>query len=634
MAERNDATSFLGSISPEFIRRSTAWMIADLARSGLLPEDMGCTARSFPVVGTNDEAYVIPYHSLAGQLIPQMYRIRMNNSQRYTQPARDQIQDLAVHPYFGKGTALLMGSKIRVICEGEKKAAKFQLQFKVPTAGIPGCDNWRFGREDDGWPIAQPALVEFVRGAERVIFIPDGDYHRLNIGLAYRRLADALEVENALLWRATDKIDDFLVAHPEITSIDQLEIIDARRALFESPEGLMRHFFLTGRPLQNGAVLDANAANVKLLFEKHPTFKGLIRLNTDKNEIEYPALRGDALSQIFMHIARYFAMPKIHKGDVAVALLEEAAKNAYSPRAEWLESLKWDGVERLSTWMIDYMGAADNPFHRAASRASLIAAVARALDPGCFVDFMVILKGRQNIGKNRIITTLFGRENVALKTRSNSEGKDGMMLLGTCWVNVDDEMDNHTRSDLQTIKAEITNPVDNYRLPYGSKVQRFPRRCVLWGTSNESTFLNRDSTGYRRYAIIVVDGADFDLAKVAAVRDQLWAEAVAAWKGGEEYSQVTGASEVAKQFVRDDGFEEKVEDQAEEFARVGPMIDYKGVVYRYLKLDQLIEGVGVKPTPYFRQRAIEKLRSLGWEYLEQKKEEGKILKRIWVIRGT
>ena len=52
---------------------------------------------------------------------------------------------------------------------------------------------------------------------------------------------------------------------------------------------------------------------------------------------------------------------------------------------EYLTSLNWDGVRRLDTLLIDYFGAEDSEYVRAATRKTLCAAVARAMHHLCCI---------------------------------------------------------------------------------------------------------------------------------------------------------------------------------------------------------------------------------------------------------
>ena len=66
---------------------------------------------------------------------------------------------------------------------------------------------------------------------------------------------------------------------------------------------------------------------------------------------------------------------------------------------DYLNSLKWDGIERIGTWLTRYMGAEGSPYVAAIGRMFVIAAVARVYEPGAKADYVVVLEGQQGAGK-------------------------------------------------------------------------------------------------------------------------------------------------------------------------------------------------------------------------------------------
>jgi len=67
--------------------------------------------------------------------------------------------------------------------------------------------------------------------------------------------------------------------------------------------------------------------------------------------------------------------------------------NKYNPTVDYLNSVQWDGKERIETIFIDWLGAEDTPLIREMSSKWLIAAVKRIYEPGCKFDNMIVLKG-------------------------------------------------------------------------------------------------------------------------------------------------------------------------------------------------------------------------------------------------
>lgn len=208
----------------------------------------------------------------------------------------------------------------------------------------------------------------------------------------------------------------------------------------------------------------------------------------------------------------------------AVALIGE--RRAYHPVRDYFGGLRWDGVERLNGWLIDYFGTDDTPLNRAFGRKILCAAVRRVMQPGCKFDSMLVLEGAQDLGKSSAIRALC--PDPAWFTDQLEIGADPKVTIektaGAFIVEMP-ELDGLGRRDTNRVKSFITTTHDRARLAYSRFAVTRPRQFVLFGTTNESSYLT-DTTGNRRFWIARVSKAD--PTGIAAARDQLWAEAVQA----------------------------------------------------------------------------------------------------------
>jgi predicted P-loop ATPase len=275
--------------------------------------------------------------------------------------------------------------------------------------------------------------------------------------------------------------------------------------------------------------------------------------------------------EVAAHFQSVFGLRKVSSAMVGRCIAQVAEQNAYSPLRTWLKGLEWDGVGRLDTWATRVMGVEDNKYVRQVGRRALVAAVARKMEPGCVVDYMVILQGPQGVGKSSVIRELFGKEETLEYVRGGAyENKDGAMAMHGHWCVSDEELNTLGMADKAKLKAQITLRVDSYRAPYESKSIDRPRQFVWWGSTNEEEFLPRDSSGYRRFAVLKVGSKLFDFAWLERHRDQLWAEAVAAYDSGEPYSNIDEASAVAEQFAVHSLLYEQVEQVIMEGWMKGP----------------------------------------------------------------
>ena len=205
--------------------------------------------------------------------------------------------------------------------------------------------------------------------------------------------------------------------------------------------------------------------------------------------------------------------------------------NTVHPIRDWLGSLRWDGVPRIDTWLSEYLGAKPSSFIGAMGSMWLISAVARVYDPGCKVDHMLVLEGPQGIGKSRALRILAG-DDYFCDSMPDIHSKDASLQTFGAWVIEWAELDAMNRAEATAVKDFITRQFEELRLPYGKRTVKVPRQCVFAGTTNTDGYL-KDETGNRRFWPVVC--GQIDCNRLAEDRDQLWAEAVARYKGGERW---------------------------------------------------------------------------------------------------
>lgn len=213
-------------------------------------------------------------------------------------------------------------------------------------------------------------------------------------------------------------------------------------------------------------------------------------------------------------------------------IVAQGMRLTYNPVVDYLNGLKWDGVKRAENMLQDFLGVEDNLYTRAVSKRFLISAVARALKRGCKVDTVLVLEGSQ--GKKRkstFIRNLFGDEFFS-DSMPDIKSKDASMIMCTKWCFEIAELDAIEKKDSNSIKTWISKQSEHFRPPYGRNIIEEGRPCVFVGTTNEETYL-KDQTGGRRFW--PVKCKEFNHESLVSMRDQIWAEAVALFKKGEQW---------------------------------------------------------------------------------------------------
>lgn len=220
--------------------------------------------------------------------------------------------------------------------------------------------------------------------------------------------------------------------------------------------------------------------------------------------------------------------------DVRPAVDRVARENPFNPVTDYLTKLTWDGTARLEHWMVKLLGAPNTAFVRIVSPKVLISAVARALEPGCQVDTVLVIEGDQGIKKSSAIAALFGRDYTRESVSLFDNHQRMVMNMMGAWAIELAEFVAIARSQNNGVKGLITMRHDTVVLPYAKSAVTLPRRCIMLATVNpESGGYLTDSTGNRRYW--PVEATKIDLDGILAKRDQLWAEAMHRYRAGERW---------------------------------------------------------------------------------------------------
>lgn len=296
--------------------------------------------------------------------------------------------------------------------------------------------------------------------------------------------------------------------------------------------------------------------NIVLILENNPEIKGKIVLDEFSNRgLVLGSLPWNPSTEkrlwtdvddagLTRYLENFFQITG--KDKIDNALLIVSYENRINEVKQYLMSLKWDNVKRIETLLHDYMGAEQNAYTAQVMRKFLSAAVARVMEDKVKFDCMPILAGPQGIGKSTFIATL-GKDWFSDSLQS-FEGKEAAEMIQGTWINEVGELTGMYKSEINTLKQFLSKKEDIYRAAYGRRTEKYPRRCVFFGTSNDEEFL-KDITGNRRFWPVDV-GLHQPIKNVFTDLenevDMIWAEAFTYWQLG-EFLDLTGeAKAIAK----------------------------------------------------------------------------------------
>jgi predicted P-loop ATPase len=318
----------------------------------------------------------------------------------------------------------------------------------------------------------------------------------------------------------------------------------------------------------------------------------------------------------------------------AAAVQVVARDQLCHPVRDRLNALVWDGTPRLCRWLFDYLGASvevrdgeerdagekRTRYLEEVGRRWMISAVARVMQPGCKADHALILEGPQGALKSTAAGALaleaawFADEIADLGTKDSAQDLRGK------WVIELAELSAMKRGEVERVKAFMSRRVDHYRPSYGVRSQDFPRQCVFIGSTNADAYL-ADETGGRRFWPVKVGVIDVE--KLAQDRDQLWAEALAAYRKGERWWLDAEVEKAA----REEQEERRIDDPWEQHVLTW-LIDKSEA-----SVEQALQGAINMPKERHDQRARNRIAAVfkahKWSRVQKRRADGS---REWLYR--
>lgn len=282
-----------------------------------------------------------------------------------------------------------------------------------------------------------------------------------------------------------------------------------------------------------------------------------------------------------------------------------AARDAYNPALDWVNSRPWDGGEHIAA-LFACLTLADETkadisrtlFHKwFLGAVAILSGHARK-----FEHVLVLVDPHGGIGKTRFFNSLcpvhFQADGVTL----NPDDKDSVLQVVSKWlVELGEIGATFSRSDMESLKAFLSRDVDELRPAYARAANRYQRRTAFFGSVNNVQFLV-DDTNNRRFWPIEVKAIVYRH-KIDA--QQAWAEALARVKAGEAWHLDEAENKAIG--AHNESFRSK--DRVEEL--ILSLYDPSAVRCRYVSASDVLLEIGVAhPKQTDTRKAASLLRKL------------------------
>lgn len=212
----------------------------------------------------------------------------------------------------------------------------------------------------------------------------------------------------------------------------------------------------------------------------------------------------------------------------------------YNPLKDYFNSLPnyedgHDYIAQLAA-CVKMEGTDDPAFFARILRKWLVSIVASVMEKNVCNQIVLILCGKQGIGKSTLFANIIPRrlrKRYFTSKEIEMSNKDDQILLSTMMVLCMDELGNMQKKNVKKFKEFLTKIDVTLRQPYAHYNENYTRNCSFCGTSNDIHILF-DMTGNRRFAPFEVTDIDLNALKEVDI-DMVYAQAMSLYRSAFQY---------------------------------------------------------------------------------------------------
>ena len=293
--------------------------------------------------------------------------------------------------------------------------------------------------------------------------------------------------------------------------------------------------------LTDSGAIKNSIRNCLTVFQNDPYLQGAVRYNilTERIDIVKPlwwnkqtaTLNDTDLNYLMLYLEDKYGLTSEKKIQKAISIVADC--NQYHPIRDYLNSLEWDGTERIRYALTRFLGAEDSEYTYQCLRLFMLGAISRVFKPGCKFEVMLCLVGGQGAGKSTFFRLLAVKDEWFSDDLKKIDDDNVYRKMQGHWIIEMSEMiATANAKSIEDIKSFISRAKETYKVPYEIHPADRLRQCVFGGSSNTMDFLPLDRSGNRRFLPIMVhpeNAVVHILEDEAASRefiDLMWAEAM------------------------------------------------------------------------------------------------------------
>ena len=325
--------------------------------------------------------------------------------------------------------------------------------------------------------------------------------------------------------------------------------------------------------------------NYRLILMNDPNLQGAFRLNmfTDKIDItrdlgwyrESDSLTDVDLKFLVVYLEKHYGLSNEKRIEDVIKVV--ANENRYHPVLDRINSITWDGWERIRYALHHFLGAEVSEYTYEVMKLFMMGTISRVSCPGIKFESMLCLVGGQGAGKSTFLRFLAMEDDwFTDDLKKMDDDNVYRKIQGHLIIEFPEMVAILNAKNVEDTKSFMNRQKDTYKTPYDRHPKDHKRQCVFAGSSNSLDFLPMDRSGNRRFLPILCNMEEaethiLDDEKTSREYiDQMWAEAMEIYRSGKCQLRLPKEMEkelceYQKQFMQEDTKKELILDYLEHY---------------------------------------------------------------------